>query len=392
MLISKKSLWLVLMIGLALLLAACGGNKKNEEPAPETSPSVGEWTPGPGEGPGPVTHGVDTTPAPTEVAFVPPETVYQNAAQVALADLSTRLSVAPDQIEILDSDSSLFLNQPLDCPELSDESQAAYYVYLQYERFIYPYQAYDVPDAAPVVQACQDVLTDQDVLYVPTPDARTSLLDTIRADLESRGVDTANGEFRTVRPVTWTDTALGCRVGPGEDVSPAMIEGYLFVFEVGGVSYEYHADQSGDRLEYCAPPEGYQSVDALIAALQANEDLEVAVSEEGPAVYNGLDAQGTLIEMTDRGYLVGLFGFDSNKAARAAAQRIDDPVVSHILVSGNVLVVMEDNSPSVYSTLLDYAEEVRTPLLETGTEEEPEDTTGIDETSPEATLPSTPSN
>jgi hypothetical protein len=269
----------------------------------------------------------------------------------------------------------------------------AYYVYLQYERFIYPYQAYDTPDAGPVVQACEDVMADQDALYVPTPDARASLLDTIRADLESRGVDTANGEFRTVRPVTWTDTALGCRVGSDEYVSPALIDGFLFVFQVGGVSYEYHADQSGDRLEYCAPPEGYESVDALIAALQADEDLEITVNEEEPATYNGLDAQGTLIEMTDAGYRVGLFGFESNKAARGAAQRIDDPGVSHILVSGNVLVVMEENSPSVYSTLLNYAEAVRTPLLETApeTEEEPQDTTGTGETPPEATLPPTPS-
>ncbi len=69
--------------------------------------------------------------------------------------------------------------------------------------------------------------------------------------------------------------------------------------------------------------------------------------------------------MTEDAYRVGLFGFESNKAARGAAQHIDDPGVSHIFVSGNVLIVEEENSPSVYSTLLGYAEEVRTPLLET---------------------------
>ena len=396
MTISKKCFVLAMMIALALILAACGGNKKKEEqPAPEASPSlVGELTPSPNEGPGSVTPGVAASPASTELAYVPPpETVYQDAAQLALADLSTRLSVAPDRIEVLDSDSSLFLDQPLECPDLSDEIQDAYYVYLQHEQFIYPYQAYQSTDVGTVVQACEDVMTDQEALFVPTPDARASLLDTIRADLESRGVDTTNGEFTTVRPVTWTDTALGCRVGPDEDVSPALIDGYLFVYVVGGVSYEYHADQSGDRLEYCAPPEGYESVDALIAALQADEDLEVTVVEDEPATYNGLDAQGTLIEMGDEGYRVGLFSFESNEAARGAAQRIDDLGVSHILVSGNVLVVMEENSPSVYSTLLDYAEEVRTPLLETPaeTEEEPQNTTGTGETSPEATLPPTPS-
>jgi hypothetical protein len=119
------------------------------------------------------------------------------------------------------------------------------------------------------------------------------------------------------------------------------------------------------------------------------------VNEEEPAIYNGLDAQGTLIEMTDMGYRVGLFGFETNKAARAAAQRIDDPGVSHLLASGSVLVVMEENSPSGYSTLLNYAEEVRTPLAEEAladTEEEPQDSAETGETLPEATLPPTPSN
>jgi hypothetical protein len=396
MLISKRSFVLTLLIGLALILAACGGSKKNEKPpappALQASPSVGESTPTPGEGP--ASTEVAVQPGATDTpGAVPPEPVYQDAAQLALADLSARLSVAPDRIEVLESNSALFLDQPLQCPDLPDENQDAYYVYLQYERFIYPYQAYQPADADTVVQACDDVLVDQEVLFVPTPDARTSLLDTIRADLRSRGVDTANGEFRTVRPVTWTDTALGCRVGLGEEVSPALIDGFLFVYVVGGVSYEYHADQSGERLVYCAPPEGYESVDALLAALQADEDLEVTVNGEEPATYNGLDAQGTLIELTDAGYRVGLFGFESNKVARAAAQRIDDPGVSHILVAGNVLVVMEENIPSVYSTLLDYAEEVRTPLLETpaDAEQAPDDTTSAGETPLEATLPPTPS-
>ncbi len=399
MLISKKGFLLALVI--TLILAACGGGdkKKNEEPAPQASPLVGEWTPAPNEGPGPVTPGVASRPDPTNTPYVPPpEPVFQDAAQLALADLSARLSIAPDQIEVLESDSSLFLDEPLQCPELSDEYQDVYYVYLQYARFIYPYQAYQSAETGTVVQSCEDVLVDQEVLFVPTPDERASLLDNIRADLESRGVDAVNGEFRAVRPVTWTDTALGCRVGPDEEVSAALIDGYLIVYVVGGVSYEYHADKSGERLEYCAPPEGYETVDALIAALQADEDLEITVNEEEPATYNGLDAQGTLIQMTEDAYRVGLFGFESNKAARGAAQRIDDPGVSHILVSGNVLIVEEENSPSVYSTLLGYAEEVRTPLLETPaqseeeTEEAPlEETTDTGEVPVEATPPPTPS-
>jgi hypothetical protein len=374
MLISKRGWLLALVMALALVLAACGGNKRNnEEPAPEASPLVGEWTPAPGEGPGPVTPEVASRPDATNTPYAPPpETVFQDAAELARADLSTRLSIAPDRIEVLESTSSLFLDQPLECPDLPDENQDVYYVYLQYERFIYPYQAYQSETTGTVVNACTDVLVDQEVLFVPTPDVRATLLDTIRADLTARGVDATHGEFQTVRAVTWTDTALGCRVAPGEETAPAITDGYLIVYVVSGVSYEYHTDTTGERVDYCAPPEGYESVDAFIAALQADEDLEVTVVEGEPAVYNGLDSQGTLIEIMAAGYRVGLFGFESNKAARGAAQRIDDPGVSHILVAGNVLVVEEDNSPSVYSTLLGYAEEVRTPLLEESTPPENE--------------------
>jgi hypothetical protein len=360
----------ILLISLLVtVLAACGGggDKKDQEeqPGPEASTLAAEWTPVPGEGPGPVDPTVAARIDPTNTPYEPPpEPVFQDAVELARADLSLRLSIAPDRIKVLESDSSLFLDEPLECPALADEYQDVYYVYLQFERFIYPYQAYQLAETGTVVEACADVLVDQAVLYVPTPDVRATLLDVIRADLAARGVDATNGQFQTVRAVTWTDTALGCRVGPDEEITPAIIEGYLIVYVVSGVSYEYHTDATGARVDYCAPPAGYESAEAFIEALQANEDLEMTVVAGEAAVYNGLSVEGTLVEMTDDASRVGVFGFDTNTAARGAAQRIDDASVSHIFVSGNVLVVQEENNPVAYGILLNYAEEVRTPLLE----------------------------
>jgi hypothetical protein len=383
---SKYGLWLILVV--ILILAACGGDDEDkkepqDESVPDTTPLVAEWTPAPDEGPGPVTPEAAAQIDPTNTPYVPPpEPVFQNAAELARADLSARLSIAPDRITVLEAEASLSLSEPLACPALPDENQAVYYVYLQYERFIYPYQAYELPETGTTVYACEDVLVDQDVLYVPTPDSRATLLDLIRADLAARGVDSVNGEFQTVQAITWTDTALGCRAAPDEEITPAIIEGYLFVYQISGVSYEYHTDTTGERIAYCEPPAGYESVEALIAALQTNPDLEVTRVEGEAAIYDGLDTQGVLITMTEDAYRVGLFGFDSNTAARAAAQRVDDFDVSRIFVSGEVLVVQEENSPTVYSTLLDYAVEVRTPLLEESPDDEYAAPEAVDTTPP----------
>lgn len=382
---------LVLVLVAVVIVMVIVRSSDDDQDRPDDSPPIAEWTPGPGEGPGPVNLTQAAQIDPTDTPFVPPaEPVFQDAVELARADLSIRLNVVPDRLKALESDSALFRDKPVECPALADEFQDVYYVYLQYERFIYPYQAYQSEETGTVVEACADVQVDQAVLYVPTPDVRATLLDIIRADLTARGVDAARGQFQTVRPVTWTDTALGCRVGLDEAVTSTIIEGYLIVYVVSGVSYEYHTDATGEQVHYCEPPAGYETVAAFMEALQVDEYLEMVIIEGETAIYNGLNVKGTLIELGDYASLVGVFEFDTNTAARGAAQRIDDAGVSHIFVSGNVLVVQEENDPIVYGILLNFAEEVRTPLLE---EEAPPDE-GVDEYGAgvefEATLPPTP--
>lgn len=359
---------------LALLLAACDGDdKKSSVPPLATATAVPA-----GFEPTATYHTVGGTPAgPSGLTstpyLLPSEPLFQEAGSVARIDLATRLNVSIEQVIILEPDTALMVAAPLTCPEIEDEETTRYYLYLQVERFLYPYQFY-VPDedAGAVVEACDDVLVDDGVLFVPTPDRRGSVLEKVQADLRERGVNAESGEFEVVLPSTWTSETLDCPIGP-DDPTPAPIwtEGYQIVYVVGGIRYEYHTDLNGEQIVFCAPPPAAESAEAFIARLQLIEDLEVTIVEDDPAVYQGLDAQGVRIELTLSAYRIGVFGFATPAEARLATGMIDDAGVSRIFVSGPVMIVQEENSIEVYSLLLGYAEEVRTPILERQAEEAP---------------------
>ncbi|MEW6578875.1 MAG: hypothetical protein AB1435_06725 [Chloroflexota bacterium] len=364
----KITRWRGFGLALALLLAvtllaACGGDEGNEDtsPPPTTTPGVSAEVVAEDAGEvGEVASEPASTPPP-----LPAETLFQDATALARADLAAYLEVGLDEITVLEPDTALLMADPLSCPDIADEGVTPYTVYVQRGRFIYPYQVYEPsPGAEPVVERCDDVLVDEEVLYAPAPDVRTSVLDAVRFDLEERGIDTAGGALRTFQAITWTDETLGCPPEPQATPVPALIDGYLVVYAVGSLTYEYHTDATGARIVFCARGGGYESVEAFITALEADENLDVTRVEDEVATYKGLSAQGVLIELTTRGYRVGVFAFDSPDEARAAAALIDDLDVSRIFAAGKVLIVQEENSPQVYSVLLKHAEEVRAPVIE----------------------------
>lgn len=341
------------------VLAACGGEKEETpQPTPTATLEVSQVVEAEAEG--------EQPPAPLATPLsLPPEALFADASGLARVDLAAYLNAGVEAITVLESDVALLLADPLACPDLEGEDVVPYVIYLQHGRFIYPYQVYEVAGGRePVVERCDDVLVDEEVLYVPTPDVRSAVLDAVRFDLEERGVDLNAGRFGTVRAMTWTDEALGCPAGAEETPVPALIDGYLIVFTAGGLSYEYHTDATGDRVLLCEPRSGVDSVEALIAALEAQENLDVVRVEDEVARYNGLNAEGVLLELTTRGYRVGVFSFGSATDARTAAALIDDPGVSRIFVSGRLLIVQEENSPQVYSVLQSLAEQVRAPIAE----------------------------
>lgn len=352
--------WGWIGLAAALVFTACGDDKKDDTTPPPNAPTE---TAAPTTGP-------TEPPPPTHTPYVlPDQTVFDEAAETARADLAARLDVSITQITALERDTSLFLEQPLLCPEITDESITPQYLYLQHERLIYPYQFYAAPDAEPgdplTVEACDDTLVDEDVLFVPTPDARADILDQVRADLTARGIDPAQGSVLTVRGMTWMDSALGCRVAPEDqdEVIPQVTDGYLVVYEVGGVQYEYHTDKAGTQVRYCEQPIGYASIEAFIYTLNTKADADLVEMDE-TARYDGLDADGVMIGLTPGEYRVGLFDFETPQAVRDAAALVDDPDVSHIYVSGYVLIVQEENALAVNGILAQYAELVRSPVLD----------------------------
>jgi hypothetical protein len=353
---------LIWLLALALLLAACGGDDE-AEPATNTPPPT--VTPVPTSTPRPL-----PTNTPVQVAA---GDIFDEAASAAQVDLAAWLGVSLTQIEIMDPDTALFLEEPELCPDVEPEDTESFYLYLRNEQNIYPYQYY-TPSGADedlVVERCGDILVDEEVLFIPTPDTRKTVIELVQADLRAQGINTDTGQY-VVREMTWSNTALDCRLPEDQEPTPAVIEGYLIEYTLDGVSYEYHTDTTGEHIAYCAPPQGYASIDAFMIALKRDEMSEFEETDE-VARYDGLDAEGVIVVLTMNEYRVGLFEFETPQAARVAAQQINDDRVSHIFVSGYVLAVQEENSQEVYSILLTYAEEVRAPISERDAEtEEPE--------------------
>lgn len=64
-------------------------------------------------------------------------------------------------------------------------------------------------------------------------------------DLSTRlGLDPSLVSVLSIKPMNWTDTALGCP-RPGEVYPQQTVPGYLLRLEANGRGYIYHADQSG---------------------------------------------------------------------------------------------------------------------------------------------------
>ena len=293
-----------------------------------------------------------------------PELQFEEAVEAARSDLESRLDVLSLEIETLPPESEAILGQPVECPALPALELDLHYVYLQYKQFVYPYQVFRPLEvgAELSVEACEDVLIDEDVIYIPTPDARGAITELVIADLTARSIDTSQGEFELVRSMTWTDDRLGCPIRPGQEAPSSVItEGFLMLYNANGITYEYHTDSTGEQIIYCEPPPGYTSVPEFIAMLQLDPLTDARIVEDEVALVEGLAGEGVMVALTDSNFRIGVFGFDSNSLARASAAQITDLAVWRAFVSDRVLIVLYDTSPPAYSLLLKYAEEVNLP-------------------------------
>lgn len=340
----------VIVLGL-LLLAACGEDEQEptSTPLPAATPLVTEEALATEEPAAQSTPSLDQS-----------SNIFQRASEIAVNDLGIRLNINASWVTVLDPETSLLLADPLLCPEVTAENTTPYYMYLQYERFIYPYQFYMPTNSLDdlVVEACEDTLVDEDVLFVPTTESRPAVITAVQADLRAKGIDPEPGEYEIVEMI-WNDTALGCALPPGEEAEADLIDGYLISYTLDGTTYEYHTDETGERLELCEPPVGYASMEAFIFTLEQSNILIERADET--AQYVGLTEEGQLILVGSEGLRVGVLDFETIEEARQAADQINDERVSHIFVSGYVLLVQEEASSEVYGILSSFAENVRNP-------------------------------
>ncbi|MBN1681288.1 MAG: hypothetical protein JW966_13470 [Anaerolineae bacterium] len=364
----RLPVFFVLVIAL-LLLAACGGDDSDDDEAaaPESSPEMTDEVTDQAESA--TEEATSFEVAESDVIIDEPLTdeAYEDAVAYARADLAGRLDVSIADITVLPEDSVLGLAGNLACPEIEGiENISLYYVYAQHERFIYPYQFYLLPaeetESELIVEACEDRLVDDEVLYVPTPDARLAIVDVVKADLLVKDIDIEAGDF-FVQPMTWNDEALGCPQPSGEEPASARIEGYLIRYTLDSMIYEYHTDQTGERVEYCEPPIGYATIDALMITLEYDLGPVFELTDE-VVRYDGLDKDGQLMLLGMDQWRVGLLEFDTSEDARVAAQQIEDDDAAFIYVAGYVLIVQEETSSAAYSILNRYAELVRRPAID----------------------------
>lgn len=309
-------------------------------------------------------EGFDTeaTPSLLDPLPLPPEDLRALAGEFAVSDLAQRLDASPDAVEVLDPE-QIVSAPDLGCPAVDDPEVALYYVYLQYEAILYPYQYYQPsePDTEPVIEACNLSPAAADVLTPPEENPVLPVLDAVRGELGARGLP-ENGTFVKVSRHDWNNDALNCPLPVDVQPTPALISGYKVIYEANDITYEFHTDLLGEQIELCEAPIGFQTMDALLFHLESDNLLPYELTEE-TVTYNGLDAEGVVIHlMTPTLRRIAAFNFETPTAARIAAEQIDDERVSKIYVAGYVLIVQEAFDPQVYGLLLGYAEEVRSPM------------------------------
>ena len=355
----------ILALVFIVALTACSGDEK-EKPAPspdqtEVVPtSIWDATEQPTEQPTDAESDEGLPPDTVALAEPPPinlpdESFYEEAVALARADLSTRLGVSVLQIQTLASDTELISPADLECPPLAQQDVTPYVLYLEFEHEMYPYQFYRGQEAQSlIVEACQKTLTHENELSIPEIDEQSVVTTLVKADLAKRGVPADEGTY-VIQDHSWTDKALNCPLGPDEETEAALVEGYLILYTLEDTVYEYHTDQTGENIRFCEPPLGYDTAEDFITALEANGALSVERTEN-TITYTGLDSPAEILLLSPEGYRVGMLGFDSESAARAAAQKITDPKIAHLFVAGHVLIVQERMSTQVFAILLQYAE------------------------------------
>lgn len=245
-----------LLAGAAILvLAACaslnpaegGGNNLPTQPVATLPATVEPATPRPGVQPVSSQQPGEQL-ASTSQPVLPGALPEAAGALLARAkeDLSKRLGVAEDQIELISFDEVVWPDGSLGCPKPGEVYTQAlvngYRIILGYQG-----QQYDYHADSRNVFLCEGISLGEGQPQRLTPELR--LLNMARADLQQRlGVSAEEIVPEPVQPKLWPDASLGCPQA-GQSYAQVETKGFEIILKVKGNSYIYHTDL--ERVVYC---------------------------------------------------------------------------------------------------------------------------------------------
>lgn len=204
--------------------------KPAEPPAPEGSSTQGELAPG-----------------------------IIAVAQPAVADLSMRLGIQPEQVTVVEVKEMEWPDTSLGCPRpgmayaqvLTNGMQ----VILEVDGTTYSYHGRSPGDLflcgpkgpVPPPGVSQGA---EETQAIGPDDQEQLMVETVVDDLASTlGITGDEIEVVSVEPMQWRDSSLGCPK-PGQMYLQVITPGYKIVLEAGGETYEYHTDTRG-RFVLC---------------------------------------------------------------------------------------------------------------------------------------------
>lgn len=257
-----------LVVGLSLILAACGP-AATEMISPLDAPSSGGST----------------------GATIPDEA--KEMADLVQQDLAERLNVAQDQIEIVAVEKVDWPDTSLGCPKpgmaYAEVITPGFRFSLQGEGQTYTYHA-----STTNVVLCQegeavDVVTNSDtgVGHEVTPQ-ETALAEQAKADLsEQLKVAPEAIELVSVQAVQWPDSSMGCPQ-PGMNYLTVVTPGYLVILQSSGKIYQYTGNEQA--VSYCENPQpplnSEQGPGDVLASLvqAAKDDLAQRLSLDAASI------------------------------------------------------------------------------------------------------------
>jgi hypothetical protein len=243
---------LTIVLLAALVLAACGPTPGTDDVSPgtdEVSPISTPPPAAPQDTPSPVASGDEET----------------DIVENALADLSTRLGISAETIQVVSVELVDWPDTSLGCPQ---EGQMYAQVIVPGRRVVLEAEGeqytYHTGDGNVIL--CQD---ESSAPPESTPEtgldpAVAALVEQAKADLSERAeVAVEDITVQTVQAVQWRDSSLGCPE-PGMQYLQVITPGYLIRLEANGEVYEYHTDDT--QVVYCENPQPGEGADVNATA------------------------------------------------------------------------------------------------------------------------------